>query len=252
MAAYNMKEISWKDIGQVFAAEPEIKPERLCAYSEGDDIIVAEWDTFTVVMNRNIQRSIEISTGMALHIAKKYNGGNVLLVNTYASTELLQQSIARALFHSGQKLPHSYFRFFPETWIVDRDFDDSATPQFPPNLRLLDCPASSLSLWRLEQALDEYQAETIILNSFEFASLARQQRMVLAEGLLELREKRGLSVIIFSHEMKADIAPYTPGRGALGLLSAFAGSVLRLMTPYEKKQWYYMVKCGKINGNTYM
>jgi hypothetical protein len=250
MAAYNLKEISWKELGEVFDAEAVPQPERLCAYVDGEDQIVVERDTFTVVLNRNIRKNIEIATAMGLFIANKYPNGNVLLVNTYAKRDLLQRSLVRSVFRSGVKLPLSYRKYFHETYICERDFDDTAPPpKFPPNLRILDCPASSLTFWRLEQALAEYPAETLIINSFEFANVTRELRMILAKGLIELREKSALSVLLFSHEMKADVAPYTPARGALGMISAYAGSVWRLMTPYEQKQWDYWVKCGRVNEN---
>ena len=73
----------------------------------------------------------------------------------------------------------------------------------------------------------------VILNSFEFASMNRGQREKMVMQLIELRDTLGLTFLIFSHEMKRDLAAGLPGRGPLGIISAQAGSVQRLNDPFE-------------------
>ncbi len=51
--------------------------------------------------------------------------------------------------------------------------------------------------------------------------------------LIELRNTLGLTFLIFSHEMKRDLAAGLPGRGPIGVISAHAGSVQRMNDPFE-------------------
>ncbi len=73
----------------------------------------------------------------------------------------------------------------------------------------------------------------VVMNSFEFASMNRGQRERCVMQLAELRDKLGLTFVIFSHEMKRDLSARIPGRGPLGVVAAKAGSVQRLNDPFE-------------------
>jgi hypothetical protein len=83
---------------------------------------------------------------------------------------------------------------------------------------------------------EKYNAKpgtVVIINSFEFATISRWARERLVRELIGLRESLGLTVIIFSQEMRRDMAAGLPGRGAIGYLAAKAGSVSRMSDPFE-------------------
>ena len=60
---------------------------------------------------------------------------------------------------------------------------------------------------------------------------------MLAESLLELYAKTRCTIVVYSQEMRSDIAPYRKGRGPLGVISANAASVWRVMSSFEEVQW---------------
>jgi hypothetical protein len=110
-------------------------------------------------------------------------------------------------------------------------------PSLLPNLFIYDVPLGTWDTTRLRRDIEDRGAEdnhpVVILNSFEFASISRGQREKMVMQLLELRDTLGLTFLIFSHEMKRDLAAGLPGRGPLGIISANAGSVQRLNDPFE-------------------
>ena len=236
MSSINLREVRSIDLSKVFESLPEPKRELLCTYLDGDDCVEVRSNTFTLVLNRDIRKSVEIASGMALWTARKYPERHVLLVNTYAGADLLQRSLAVGMWKMGIILPPSLRRYIPFGG-ENSDFDDGVAPAYPNNLQLLDCPTSTFSIFRLEAELQERESDIVILDSFEFSALSLEGRRQLANGLLELRERRSLTVVIFSHEMKTDLAAFTPGRGAMGILSAHAGSVWRILTLPERKKW---------------
>src|SRR5437588_5763110 len=75
---------------QVFDIPREPEREHLCTYVYENGIVQFQSNAFTLVLNRDIQKSIEISSGMAMRVAMKFPDRRVVLVNTYAGPELLQ------------------------------------------------------------------------------------------------------------------------------------------------------------------
>jgi hypothetical protein len=248
MATINLKGIRSLGVGQIFEEPAEPERERLCEFNDGEDRIVAESNTFTIVLNRDLCKSVEISCAMALFLAKKYPEQNVVLVNTYAGTALMQRALASGMWRTaskGQKLPMSFKKYVPPGW--DHDFAEGAPAPYPHNLRILDCPTSTFTAWRLNEELQRQPAEVVLVNSFEFAAIDSRTRRRLAAELLDLRTKRSLSVIIFSHEMKSAAAPWTPASGPIGLLTAFAGSVWRILPPHERAKWEKHTQTGIVH-----
>ena len=242
MASINLRGIRSIELPEVFEQPPEPTRETLCTYLDGDDKIVVESKTFTVVLNRDIRHNVRISSEMSLWLARKFPEKKVVLINTYAGTDLLQKSLAVGMWRLNIKLPPGFKQYVPHS--DPSDFDEAAPPPFPTNLRLLDCPTSTFSAWRLEEELKSQEAEIVILNSFEFSTMSLTNRRHLAEGLIDLRARRNLSIVLFSHEMKNDVASFTPGRGAIGYLTAYAGSVWRIMTPFDRARWNKQMAVG--------
>ena len=242
-------------VEDIFLEPTERQPEVLVRYpsQQWGETFEAKSDSFTIVMNRDLKGSIQMASGMAVFLSKKHPLKNVLLVNTYAGVELMQRTLALGMKDAELPMPSSFARFFPQSEGTpgpnDRlpIFDDSVASPFPFNLRLLDCPMATCTTWRLEQEIQLYPSDIVILNSLEFASLSQWQRGQLAEGLLELRAKFGLTIVIFSQEMRSDISPYFKGRGALGILSAHAPSVWRIMTAAEQEKWDNLRRRGIVH-----
>ncbi len=241
MAIYQRLGARAYDVSEVFTALPEATQEVLCTYADDNENIVTRSNTFTIIMNRDIRKTVEISSEMAVHLARKYPEQKILLVNTYAGTDLMQQTIAMGLARSGAKLPPEFARHLESGW-ENAIGEAGSTPEFPLNLRILDCESGMLEAWRIEEELklfgcvDDMPA-IVILNSFEFSAYDGRDRRLLAQDLVTLREKRSLTMVVFSHEMRADVKSHTPSHGGIGILSAFSGSVWRIMSQYDRARY---------------
>ena len=106
-----------------------------------------------------------------------------------------------------------------------------------PNLHVFDVPIGQWSTNAVGIQIRDYGKKgnklVVIINSFEFAPISRSRKEMMARELLELRDSLGLTVVIFSHEMKRDLEAGVPGRGAIGIIAAHAESVWRLKDPFE-------------------
>src|SRR5207237_5050017 len=89
----------------------------------------------------------------------------------------------------------------------------------------------------LKETLGEGMGQIVIWNSFEFSAYRAAMRARIAEAMIALRNALQLSVLVFSHGMRHDVKPCTPVRGAIGLLSAYASFVFRLMSEIEWAGW---------------
>jgi hypothetical protein len=119
----------------------------------------------------------------------------------------------------------------------DEDEEPDHGPSVLPNLFIYDVPLGTWDTSRLRRDIEDRGTKehhpVVILNSFEFASISRGQREKMVMQLIELRDTLGLTFLIFSHEMKRDLAAGLPGRGPLGVISAQSGSVQRMNDPFE-------------------
>jgi hypothetical protein len=224
---------------QIFeAAKRPLAPKRdlLITYRDGMDEYHAMSDTLTIAMCRNIRKSIMISSGLTIKIAHKFPEKSVLLINTYAGAELLVESFARGMYMCSYKLPPQFKGLVPEA-THEYDYDENAEAALPTNFRVLDVPCATLTPQRLEAEIRAHQADVVILNAFEFAAFSDKRKKALTEGILEVRHKLNLTMFVFSHEMRLDALPYSGGRGPIGIMSAFAGSIWRLLEDWEKKKW---------------
>ncbi len=222
---------------QVFEAaiaKAEHKPERLITYNRDMQQYHAYSGEVTLVLGRSIQRSAEIAGTVALFLAQKYPDRNVVLFNTYASADLMTAGFARALYYLGMKSPTSFERYLPK--VTKEHFDDSVDLPSPENLSIVDCPSSTLTPESLELEIVRNNASIVLVNSLEFAAYSDLQKKQLAGSLLDLRHRLGLSVFVFSHELRP-ILPYSGGRGALGMLSAYARSIWHITEDWEHRSW---------------
>jgi hypothetical protein len=188
----------------------------------------------TLVLSRSIRRSAEIAGTVALFLSQKYPDRNVLLFNTYAGADLMTAGFARALYYLGMKSPTSFQRYLPK--VAADNFDDSVDLPSPENLSIVDCPSSTLTPESLELEIVRNNACIVLVNSLEFATYSDRHRKELAGALLDIRHRLGLSVFVFSHDMRP-ILPYSGGRGALGILSAYAKSIWHIMEDWEHRSW---------------
>jgi len=215
-------------------ANADNRPERLITYNRGMESYHAYSGEVTLVLSRSIQRSAEIAGTLALFMAQKYSDRNVVLFNTYASADLMTAGFARALYYLGMKAPTSFQRYLPK--VTKDNFDDSVDLPSPENLRIIDCPSSMLTPESLELEIVRNNASIVLVNSLEFAAYSDLQKKQLAGSLLDLRHRLGLSVFVFSHELRP-ILPYSGGRGALGMLSAYSKSIWHIVEEWEHRSW---------------
>jgi hypothetical protein len=244
MSIYQKVGVRGYEVSEVFAAAPEADREVLCTYLDDvhGDKIEAVSNTFTIVMNRDITKSIEISSHMSVFLARKFPGRNVMLVNTYAGTALLQRTLAFGIAACGGKVPAEHGELLPHDYkkLVAQNGEASDAPK---NLRILDCPSGLLDASRIDDELNlmgcaDDESAIVILNSFEFSAWGfDRSRKAFAEGLVELQVRRALTMVIFSHEIRADVQVHTPAHGAIGVISAFAGSVWYLMRQTDRAKF---------------
>ena len=242
-------------LNDVFNMPEEPAQDILYTYADADDHIEAKSNTFTIVMNRDIRKTVDIASQMAVYLSKKFLEQKVLLVNTYAGAELMQRSIAVALARCGVKLSPSLAKYLPGDWT--HAIAESASA-FPTNLRILDCESGTLEAWRIEEEIKIFGGTIVILNSFEFSAFDDRDRKKLAHSLVSLRGQHSLTMVVFSHEMRTDVSVYTPAHGGIGIISAFAGSVWRIMSQSDRARFnsYYrmvarMTKVHEPQTNTH-
>ena len=96
MAIYEKRGVVAGRVEDVFHQPPEAEQELLCTYLDDSESIAVHSNMLTIVLNRDIRKSVDISAAMAVHLAKKYPSRNILLLNTYAGTALMQQSLRAA------------------------------------------------------------------------------------------------------------------------------------------------------------
>jgi hypothetical protein len=240
-------------------SEPESKA--FYTYQHDDDRVEVLNDTFTLVLSRDIRKNTRIAAEIAFSIAKDHNELDVFYVNTYAGVALMKEAFTEALKKSG--LPHlpppasgmgtdAKAEEAEEADAQEEEEDDEGDygwddddedeepdhgPSVLQNLFIYDVPLGTWDTARLRRDIEDRGTKehhpVVILNSFEFASISRGQREKMVMQLIELRDTLGLTFLIFSHEMKRDLAAGLPGRGPLGIISAQAGSVQRMNDPFE-------------------
>jgi hypothetical protein len=215
-------------------AEALPKRERLVTYVHDMYEFHAFEGSLTLVMNRDLNIAAKVASAVALHTAMKFPDRNVLLLNSFASNEMLTSGFVQALHLLKVKIPWTYQRFLPD---AKKDaFDDSTQLPEPKNLFVLDCPTSTLTPELIEQQIARCRASVVLLNSLDFAAFDDRHKRQLAETLLTLRERLNISLFVFTHEVRP-LLPHTGGRGIVGLLSAFSDSIWPLLHEWELKKW---------------
>ena len=217
----------------------ENEPEKIITYNYEMESFHAYRGEVTLVMCREIRKTVEIASTIALKLSMKFPEENILVFNTYAGADLLTSGFVNALHLLKMKVPWTFHKYLPDVHIDQ--FDDSVDLPSPPNLQILDCPTAMLTPKMLESEIHRNKASIVLINSLEFASFSDYRKKELAEAILDLRKRKNLSFIVFSHELRA-LVPYSSGRGALGILSAFSKSVWHIVGKWEQRKWVRMLK----------
>src|ERR1035437_10457844 len=110
----SLHSLELQEIFEAARSEPEPPKELLCTFVNQGDEYYATSDTLTLVLNRDLRGSVQIASGLALKIAQKFPERNVLLINTYASRELLIEGFAFALWQTNTKMPPDFKHLVPK------------------------------------------------------------------------------------------------------------------------------------------
>jgi hypothetical protein len=227
MSSYLPRSLRSLTIGELYQI-PDNPPKCLLGtYSDREDLIRVTSGGFTIVLCREIRKNIKVAVSVAVGLAHKYPDKKILLLNSYAGTELLKSAFSKEMWRH-RKDDRSMFEA-----AARKDAENGVAMDTLPNIRLLDVPMGEWSTEQVRQEVTEHGAEIIIWDSFEFSAVNRYRREIVAREMLKLREEYNLTVVVFSHEMKRDVKAGIPSRGAIGMISAYADSVWRLETEEE-------------------
>jgi hypothetical protein len=210
---------------EVFDAPPEPPKDVLCTLVSNGDKLEAMNNSLTLVLDQDIHRSVEQSSSMAVYLSTKFPARTVLLINTYAGSELMQESLGKGMTAADVLLPSELnYR------AVSRYAKVSSSPgtTLPSNLRVLNCPYDTLSTKLIDSEITAHGCDIVILNSFEFSSLSQYAKWELARGLVSLRVNRKLSMVVYSQTRYRGVSTYSIGRGPIGSIAPFSGAIWRI------------------------
>ena len=230
MKTFNISAIRSLSVNEMFRTPPEPPKDILCKFQYNTDELTAMSDSLTLILNRDIRSSMEHASSMAVFLAKKFPERKTLLINTYAGAKFMQETIMKGIIDSRIAMPSEwkYAGGVPET----AEFSDEAADGFLPNLRLMNCPVSTLDARRLEAEVTKHGYSIVILNSFEFSSLTHYSLSLLARGIIELREKQKLAMVIYSQQFRAGISASFIGRGPIGMMAPYSDSIWRVYSDF--------------------
>ncbi|MFI5200939.1 MAG: hypothetical protein ACHQNE_00950, partial [Candidatus Kapaibacterium sp.] len=104
-------------IGEIFkAAEDQAAhgPEKLLTYVEGMQSFHAYAGEITLVMCRELRRTVSIASAVSLMLALKYPERKILIFNTYAGADLLTSGFVHALHLLNMKVPFVFQKYLPK------------------------------------------------------------------------------------------------------------------------------------------
>ncbi|HEX5317067.1 MAG TPA: hypothetical protein VFX22_10495 [Candidatus Kapabacteria bacterium] len=214
-------------MNEVFDAAAEKPKDVLVAFEYDGARLEAKNKTLTLVLDRDIHRSIEHASCMAVSIAKKFSKRNVLLINTYAGMDLLQQSLVAGMIASDLALPKTW-KYRGYTVGATENWVEPEAAKLPPNLRVLNCPYSTLTAKLMDSEITAHKCDIVVLNSFEFASLSSYAKSLLASGLLDLLANKKLSLLVYSQDRHRGLSTFSLGRGAIGSLAPYSAAIWRI------------------------
>lgn len=230
MKTYDISAIRSVSVSQMFETPPEPRKGVLCKFLYNQDELTAMSDSLTLILNRDIRSSMEHASKVSVFLATKFPDQNILLVNTYAGAKFMQETLVKGMNSSHLALP-SQWKY--KGVAQGMEYSNEPDKPFLNNLRLMNCPLGTLDTSRLEAEIGEHGSTIVILNSFEFSTLTRHALWNLARGIVELREKNKLSMIVYSQHFRAGISPYFIGKGAIGMMAPFAESIWKVYSDFE-------------------
>ncbi len=230
MKTVDISAIRSVSVSEMFDGPAEPAKSVLCKFRYNADELTAMNDSLTLILNRDIRSSMEHASEVSVFLAKKFPERTVLLVNTYAGESFMRETLVKGMVSSQVPLP-SRLRY---SGLPDGiEFAAAGDGEVLTNLRLMNCPLATLDAARLEGEVKAHGCDIVVLNSFEFSSLNRFALWNLARGIVELREKLDLSMIVYSQQFRASISPYFIGRGAIGMMAPYADSVWKVYSDFE-------------------
>ena len=203
-------------------AMPKDAPSTLIGQvTDGKHDIDIMSEAFTLVFSRDIGENARLASGVAVEVALKNEERDVWFINTYAAKQTVLENLDECY----------------EAFREEMGDDAPEGPLEAPNLRVLSVASGEWNSAALAEEIESRGREsakpTVVLNSFEFASLTQGRRERLARELIQLRLRFNATIVIFSHEMKWGLQPGFAGRGPLGMIAPLAANIVRILGTFE-------------------
>jgi hypothetical protein len=172
-------------------------------------------ETVTMILSRDLRKNCHLASRIAVDIATHQPERDVWCIHTCGDQTIIEHSIVEAF--EGVE---------PDLLLQQVE---------APNLRVVSIPSGQWNALALMADIEtngrDAARPTIVLNSFEFAALTPTSRQKLVVDLIKLYREFNATIVLFSHELKKDLIPGYGGRGPLGYLAPYAGSIIRLSEP---------------------
>ncbi len=215
-------------LNEMFESPPEPPKDLLCTRISNGEKLEALNNSLTLVLDRDIHRSVEHSAAMAVYLSTKFPERNTLLINTYAGEDLMQTSLLKGMMDADMLLPSSW-KYRAVMANRKAKFSESPDAVMPPNLRVLNCPYDTLSTKLIDSEITAHGCKIVILNSFESSSLSQYAKWELARGLVSLRINRKLSMVVYSQTRHRGISTYSIGYGPIGSMGPYSNAIWRII-----------------------
>jgi hypothetical protein len=214
-----------------------------------EEIINISERGLNIISSRDVRKNVRKSLEIAVDLAA--SGLRVLYINSYASLGTLRDGLKEQLERYPDLMQNS----------------GEGAPKIDLPLRFLDCKMGMWELCRrtIDESMDKVEyvvitsgsvswseekvtqsVDVLIVNSFEFSAVEYRPRMVVASDLTEWRDKRELTVILFTQEVRAVMEAGLPVRGPLGLLTATATTLSKV----DKVVWSRNLPKNANSGKT--
>jgi hypothetical protein len=173
-------------------------------------------------------------------LASDASNMNVLYINTLAAPTRLEEEISEVLPEMDQ-------------WIWQGRDKGAQFPYPDLPLNILHARAGTLTKEEGRKELFNYikqnKIDLVVINSFEFASRTQREKDDMVHLLKDLRDERGVSIVVFTHESEKRLTAGASRRGPIGSLSILSNFVNTVKAMAE--ELYVPGVCETEEGEVY-